>query len=56
MLLAESMLALAVPAFGAGVARLLGNLIRLLDFGWLWAVCNCFRRLLVCKLLTEKPK
>ena len=32
------------------------NLTRPPRCGWLRVVCNCFRQLLVCKLLTEKPK
>jgi len=32
------------------------NLTRLPDCGSLRGSCNCFRRVLVCKLLTEKPK
>ncbi|SCW62316.1 hypothetical protein SAMN04487970_102152 [Paenibacillus tianmuensis] len=32
------------------------HLTRLPCYGWLRAACNCFRRVLVCKLLTEKPK
>lgn len=31
-------------------------LIRPPLYGWFRGSCNCFRRVLVCKLLTEKPK
>ncbi len=32
------------------------HLTRLPDCGWFWGFCNYFQRILVCKLLTEKPK
>ncbi|MDF2713421.1 MAG: hypothetical protein K0R28_346 [Paenibacillus sp.] len=50
----------AAPVCGGAEAKRAmpfnNNLSRLPDCGWFRGSCNCFLQLLVCKLLTEKPK